>query len=265
MIHTAREIILALSYHCEGEWEKIYNILKTKEKISDEDILRYNQKNKAQYISIIDSNYPIKFKRNYKPPFIIYYYGNIELLNKYPILTAIGTRNPSNYQVKESKKLISETIDKMNKKVTILSGMAKGLDKEMMDVAINKGSTLISIIASGIDNPYPHENRYIYDYCKSEKGLVISEYPSSIQAKKENFTFRNRLLASLGDVIFVGGGKQRSGTSSTCNQALELNKDILALPCHNDEENYTNQLIADGAKIVLSSQDIIDSLKIFLA
>jgi DNA processing protein len=120
---------------------------------------------------------------------------------------------------------------------------------------------IISVIGSGIDNPYPSDNDGIYDYCKSGKGLVISEYPGKVSAKPENFLFRNRLLSSLSEVMFVAGGKNRSGTSSSVRLALEDNREILALPCDITGDDLTNSLISDGALSVLSASDLVNSLK----
>jgi DNA processing protein len=90
---------------------------------------------------------------------------------------------------------------------------------------------------------------------------VVSEYPALGKAKPENFLFRNRLLVGLSETVFVGGGKNRSGTSSSVRIAIENNKEIMALPCNITGDDLTNSLIADGARSVLCAKDIVECLK----
>ena len=85
--------------------------------------------------------------------------------------------------------------------------MAKGIDQAGMKAAMDVGAPVISVIGSGTDNPDPKDNAGIYEYCKSGKGLIMSEYPNTAKAAPNNFVFRNRLLAALSDITFVGGGK----------------------------------------------------------
>ncbi len=209
----------------------------------------------------MDDEYPVFFKNASNPPFIVYYYGNLSLLEKKYRLGVIGTRNPTLYQNDTVYRLISETEDKMKNDLVLVSGMARGLDQTAMEAALSKKAPVISIIGSGIDNPYPEFNKGIYDYCKTENGLVLSEYPGMEAAKPDNFVFRNRLLAMVSEVIFVGGGKNRSGTSSTVRQALDLNREIMALPCDITGDDLTNSLINDGAGSVLTSDDLVMALK----
>jgi DNA processing protein len=138
--------------------------------------------------------------------------------------------------------------------------MAYGLDQVCMKAAMRVGAPVVSIIGSGIDLPYPSENDGLYDYCKSGKGLVISEYPLTREAQPKNFIFRNRLLAACSPIIFVGGGKNLSGTSATVRMALERGKEITALPCNVTGNDLSNTLIKDGATSILSSEDLIKEL-----
>lgn len=257
----ARDIVLALSVKCRGEWKDIYDIIEKKKRISDEEIQDALRNLNSSFVCITDDSFPDCVKSVYQPPFLLYYYGNYSLVSRKRKLAAVGTRTPSEYQEKMTKKLIGETIDHFEGDVVIVSGMANGLDSIAMRQAMRRGTPIIGILGSGIDNPYPENNRDIYDYCRDGKGLILSEYPTTIEPLPQHFTFRNRLIAAVGDVCFIDGGKIRSGTASTARQALELGKDILALPCDISGDDLTNSLIKDGAHSVLDAMDIVQSLK----
>lgn len=259
----ARDIILALSVRCHGEWKDIYEIVVKKIQFTDEEFQKEILKEKAPFFAITDDEYPDYFKSVYQPPFLLYYYGNLDILNKGPRLTVVGTRKPNDYQNEVLPRLLKECFAKMKKKVVLVSGMAEGIDSLAMRTAMEEQIPVIGILGSGIDNPYPESSKDIYEYCKSGKGIVLSEYPLKSKPLADHFTFRNRLLAACGQVVFVAGGKNRSGTSSTARQALEQGKDILALPCNITGDDLTNTLIRDGARPVLESLDLCEALKDF--
>ncbi len=257
-IFTARSVLLTLSYLKKGKWDEMYSYIKEKRPLSKELKEEAEQNTKANYITIVDENYPDCLKDIYKPPFILYYYGNLSLLSERYRLTAIGSRRPTLYQSDTCYRLIKELEIKMEKKVVIISGMAKGIDSTVMKAAMEVEAPIISVIGSGIDKPYPTENDGIYDYCKSGKGLVLSEYPLSENAKPQSFLFRNRLLAALSPSLFVGAGKKRSGTNNSVYWASSFNRNVLALPCNQDldDPELTNELIKQGAEPILDSNDL---------
>jgi DNA processing protein len=256
-----RDVMLALSMRCHGDWQQIYETIRKKELVDNTEIQKAYEKEKAFFLSIGDKDYPAYFQDKFNPPFLLYYYGNKDLLTAKYRLTAVGTRNPTIYQSDMVYQLIQETEEDFASQLVIVSGMAKGLDQAAMEAAISKKAPVIAVIGSGIDNPYPKENKAIYDYCKEGKGLVLSEYPLSEEPKPEYFLFRNRLLAMMSEIMFVGGGRTRSGTSASVRFALDLNRDILALPCNVTGDDLTNSLINDGARGVLTHIDITDGVK----
>ncbi|MCI1735047.1 MAG: DNA-protecting protein DprA [Bacilli bacterium] len=257
---TVRDVLLMLSNRFHGDWNSIYQAIKEKTPFTPDEIKAAYAKTTTNFFTLTDQEYPEAFKNQCNPPFVLYYYGNIELLKEPYLLTSIGTRSPTLYQSDMVYKLIRETEKELDNKVVVISGMAKGLDAISMKAAMSTHAPVISIIGSGIDNPYPSENKDIYEYCKNDNGLVLSEYPGGAEAKPDNFIFRNRMLAALGNVIFIGGGRNKSGTSASVRLALDCNKEILALPCNVTGDDLTNELIQDGARSVLSAKDLIDVL-----
>lgn len=262
MSYTARQVLLSLSMRFEGDYQKMLEEISTKRhSLSNEEMENLlSRKMDCSYCCVTDNDYPECFKAIMKPPLVFFYYGDLSLLSRKYRITCVGTRKPSIYQNETCYKFVSEMEEKMDSSVVVVSGMAKGLDQTCMKAAMEKNAPIISIIGSGIDDPYPEDNGGIYEYCKENKGLVISEYPLTIKAKPENFLFRNRLLAAAGKLLFVGGAKRRSGTSSTVSYALENGKNILALPCNISGDDLTNQIIKDGATPILDSDDLVNEV-----
>ena len=253
-----REILHYFSLKHDGNWDKIFEAIKNHVPFDEEEYNKIKDNNK--YVTILDESYPDSLKIINNPPFVLYYYGDLDLLSSKYRLSSIGTRKPTLYQDKETYNLISEVEKELNSEVTIISGMAKGLDTTSMQAAIDKKAPVIAVLGTNIDQIYPIESQEVYNYCKNN-GLIISEYPLNYSSTPEDFIKRNRIIAGISDVIFVGGGKTKSGTATTIRYAIDNNKDILALPCNNSGDDLTNTLISDGADIVLSSKDIINALK----
>jgi DNA processing protein len=255
----SRQVLFALSLHFEGDYEKMFDEIAHKRRCLGNDEIEELSRTKmdCDYCVITEENYPDSFKQCMKPPLIFYYYGNLSLLKSKHRITCVGTRAPNLYQTETCYRMIQEMEDKLDNQVVVVSGMAKGLDQTFMKGAMDKGAPVVSIVGAGIDEPYPKENDGIYDYCKSGKGLILSEYPLKTKAKPENFLFRNRLLAAASDVLFIGGAKKRSGTSSTLSYALEFGKNVCALPCNISGDDLTNQIIKDGADLILDADDLV--------
>lgn len=257
---SQREIVHYFCLKYLGCWDRIYEALKKKEEFNEKEYKKLIV-NQPPFISILDDDYPDELKKIYKPPLGLFYYGNLDLLKSKYRLTSIGSRTPTKYQEQYTYKLIKEVEEKYDSKVVLVSGMAKGLDYISMLAALNTSSPIISVLGNGLDIIYPKESIEIYNYCKNKNGLILSEYPNSYTPNKEDFIKRNRIIASLSKIIYLGGGKNLSGSATTIRFALDQNKEILALPCNNSGDDLTNTLISEGADIVLSSSDIITKLE----
>jgi len=262
MIYNTRDVLIYFSNKYKQDYKKITDALKAKEKI-DQDLLdQYKSQIKSNYVCLLDDNYPEILKNVPCPPLVLYYYGNFDLINSRKKLAVIGTRTPSNYATRITKKLVSETLINSNNEVTILSGMAYGVDSIAQKEAIKNCGKVISILGSGIDLAYPESSLDIYNYCKeTNNGLVISEYIGLEEPKKEHFPIRNRIISMLANCLLVIEGKEKSGTSITTRYALDFGKDILAVPNEIDSPySLTNSLIASGANICQSYKDILSLL-----
>jgi len=258
-MENMRDILVAMSVKQNGDWNRMYTMLKNKEQLSKEEIHQNYSKVGSNVLTIIDPDYSSKLKNCWHPPLCLYYYGDISLLNSNKVISVVGTRNCNEYSRNSVTKIVKEAIEK-DRDIVICSGMAKGIDAAAMRAAMEAGGKVIGVLGSGIERVYPEENKDIYDYCKEGKGLILSEWPMEVAPEKDNFPFRNRLIATLGDILFVGQCDSRSGTSTSVKYSLELGKSIYVLPQHISPNDMSNQLIKDGAEVVTKTEDLLDGL-----
>lgn len=257
---STRDVLFLLSNQYCGDYQKMIHAMKEKRSVDKEKLEELYQKTKCHFVTLLDDDYPPILKQVTYPPLILYYYGDLSLLSKPYRMTAIGCRNPTIYQSDMVHRLIKQTEEGLKNEAVIVSGMAKGIDSIAMRAAMQSKAKVVAISGCGIDSFYPKESQDIYEYCKTD-GLVLSEYPFDIEPKPSNFVFRNRLLVAFGKILFVGAGSEKSGTSSSVTHALNMNKEIFALPCNIGENNLCNILIKEGASPVLCAKDLIDALK----
>lgn len=239
-----RERLIALSIKYEGNYKKIKEAIENHEEIEE---LEYKN-----CITIFDDNYPKSLLELKYPPYVLYYKGDISLL-KESIIGVVGSRIACEYALNVTKELVGHYKDKV-----IISGLAKGIDGMAHKEAIRS----IGVLGCGIDYIYPYENVNLF--LKLEKnGLILSEYPYKVKPYGQHFPFRNRIIAALSESLYVMQSSEKSGTVTTINEALELNKDVKVLPydIHNIYGRYNNKLINDGALLIDEFELKIDNYK----
>ena len=253
-----RDVLIYFAIKYEGDYDLISSAIRKKERIEQVLIDEALSKLKCNVITFLDENYPIYLKQIYKPPFVLFYYGDISILNKARKLGVVGTRSPSNYGKEVTSYLLNDLLSKED--IVIVSGLALGIDSLSHEIALNNNRKTIAILANGIDDYYIKNNLYLYNRIK-EEGLVISEYSPNCKVDKEKFRVRNRLIAAFSDALLIPEANIKSGTSITVNYALENDKEILCVPTSIlDKNSLTNYLLKQGASIVLDYKDIIDEL-----
>ncbi len=206
-------------------------------------------------LKIDDNEYPENLRKIKRPPKQLYLKGNIELLKKLGI-AIIGSRKCTKYGEKMAIKFAKE-LSQYN--LTIISGMAEGIDSFAHIGSIEAYGSTIAVLPSGFNNIYPEKNIELYKKIIQNGGLVISEYDEDNKAKSEQFLERNRIISGLaiGTLIIEGG--YRSGTSVTAKLTKEENKYIFCIPSslENSKGIVPNQLIKEGAFLVTEVEDII--------
>ncbi|GAK07514.1 DNA-processing protein DprA [Geomicrobium sp. JCM 19038] len=206
-------------------------------------------------ITLFDQEYPRRLYELPDLPPVLYYSGNLHLIHAQHLLAVIGTRSPSRYAETVMPNLLEPVIQQG---AVIVSGLARGIDTYAHKLAIGKNGTTIAVIAGGLNHIYPKENRGIANLMAT-KHLILSEYFPTQPPEKWHFPERNRIISGLCDRLFVVEAGVRSGTQITVDCALEQGKDVYALPGNIDESTSkgTNQMIFDGAQMVLSATDLL--------
>ncbi|AIS59671.1 DNA-processing protein DprA [Listeria ivanovii] len=206
-------------------------------------------------IYILDDNYPPLLKEIYEAPPLLFCKGNINLFQEQAI-AVVGTRRMSDYGRKACKTIVGELA---HQSLTIVSGLANGIDTEahMASLGINKNT--IAVLGSGIKNIYPKKNTLLAEEI-SQKGLLISEYLPNEAARRWYFPERNRIISGLALGTVIIEAAERSGSLITADFALEQNRQVFAVPGNIfiDTWRGTNNLIQEGAKLVTNGNNIIE-------
>ncbi|MCI8640787.1 MAG: DNA-protecting protein DprA [Clostridia bacterium] len=207
-------------------------------------------------IEINDKEYPKILNKIDKPPKQLYIKGNIQLL-KTPAIAIIGSRKCSEYGEKMAKKFSREL---SLYGLTIISGLAKGIDSYAHSEALEVGGNTIAVLPSGFKNIFPKCNQELYEKILNNNGLIISEYQEEEVATSNKFLERNRIVSGLSIGILVVEGGYRSGTSVTAKIAKKDGKKIFCIPSslENSKGITTNRLIKESAFLVMSPEDIIN-------
>ena len=212
-----------------------------------------------EILNIENNLYPETLRKIKNPPKKLYVCGNKMVLNS-NCISVVGSRTNTKYGEKWCKKFVKEFI---NYGVTIVSGMALGIDKIAHESAINNGGTTIAVMPSGFNNIYPKENLKLYEQIILSGGCVITEYNPTEKASSKKFLERNRIVSGISIATIVVEAAYRSGTSVTAKLAKEQKKDVYCIPgsLDNPKSIGTNKLIKEFAKIVLSPNDVLENYK----
>lgn len=213
------------------------------------------QKCGAEIITFDDKNYPEPLRRIIDPPYVLYAKGTIPDWNELFMIGVVGTRRYSDYGRMVTMNLCR---DLAKYGVTVVSGMAKGIDAIAAEAALRVGKSTIAVLGSGIDVIYPAVNTELY-YSIIENGVILTEYPPGVQALPHHFPERNRIIAGLSRGLLVTEAPKGSGALITAECAFKNNRDVFAVPGNIFDEHYkgSNELIQKCAKLVMSAEDII--------
>lgn len=236
----------------------IENIKRQRGQINPGEQMARLEKEGVDLITILDENYPKLLKEIYAPPAVLYIRGNLQPDDK--CIGIVGTRRPSPYG-QQTTPLI--TNDLVQAGLTIVSGLAKGIDTLTHQTALKFHGRTIAVLGSGLDKKsiYPFVNQPLAEEI-SQNGAVISEFPIGTQPLAQNFPQRNRIISGLSLGVLVIEAPGKSGALITAKNALEQNRDVFAIPgsIMNKNSLGPNNLIKMGAKLVNQTNDILDEL-----
>jgi DNA processing protein len=232
----------------------------TDEKIKkNADILLENiLKHGIKVVTIESDMYPLCLKNIYDPPIVLYMKGNIKKDEKF--IAIVGSRRASSYGIKMAQTIATE-LSKYG--ITVVSGMARGIDSYAHKGAIDGGGRTIAVLGCGLDIVYPSENKKLMENIISS-GACISEYLPGTSPVPGNFPARNRIISGISLGVIVIEAAERSGSLITADFALEQGREVFALPgnVNNYNSTGTNKLIKEGAKLVTGIDDILEEINI---
>ena len=224
------------------------------DKVKEE--LELIDKNKINIITYQDDPYPAKLMNIYDRPPFLYVRGN---LNKDDINIAIvGSRQASTYGKYTTEKISRELA---LKGLTIVSGMARGIDSVAHRGALTAHGRTIAVLGSGLDVIYPPENKILFADI-IQNGAVISEFPLGTPPRSANFPTRNRIISGMSYGVVIVEAGEKSGSLITARLALEQGREVFAVPGSIDAAGSrgTNKLIKQGAKLIENTDDIMEEI-----
>ncbi len=213
-------------------------------------------------INIEDKEYPDLLKKISSAPKILYYKGKLPEFSE-KCIAIVGTRHPSPYGQQVALKISGELADAG---LTIVSGMAPGIDTFAHSSCIEKRRRTIAVLGTGLDEEsiYPHSNLDLSRKIVGFGGCLISELPPGTKGAKFTFPRRNRIISALSEGVIVIEAKEKSGSLITADNAKEQNKKLFAVPgqIYSSNSKGPNKLIKKGAILIEGAEDVIASLEI---
>ena len=238
------------SVHAITSWQPKLSLEAEMEKIE-----RYGVK----VLTWHDPAYPSRLKEIYDYPPVLYIRGSLQPQDEW-CLAVVGTRRATVYGRQVTEEIVA---DLAQSKITIVSGLAKGIDSVAHRSALDAGGRSLAVFGCGLDTVYPSENAELARHI-IRQGALISEYPLGTRPKAENFHRRNRIMSGISLGVLIVEADETSGAMITAHLALEQNREVFAIPGSilSPASRGTNHLIQEGAKLVRDHTDILEELNL---
>lgn len=213
----------------------------------------------ARVVPITSPDYPESLKLISAPPPVLLVRGAWPDRRDADALAVVGSRVTTSYGRQVTLELTQACA---RAGLAIISGLARGVDALAHQAAVDCGQRTVAVLGCGIDRIYPPENTALADKILASGGAIISEFAAGTEPNQYNFPQRNRIIAGLARGVLVTEAREKSGSLITAQLALEMNREVLAVPgpITSAASGGTNRLIADGARIVLEPGDIFSAL-----
>lgn len=211
----------------------------------------------AHLVTLASRGYPEALRHIYDPPAFLYVKGCLECRSDTAI-AVVGSRSASDYGLKVTREI---TRDLARSGITVVSGMARGIDAAAHRAALDAGGQTVAVLGSGLDVPYPPENRRLFSDIAA-RGAVVSEYPPGTEPNRYNFPARNRIISGMCAGVLVVEASPRSGSLITARLALDQGREVFAVPgsVYSYKCRGTNALLRSGARMVERAADILEEL-----
>ncbi len=213
----------------------------------------------VRLVTPASSDYPPLLRHIYDPPLVLYVLGDIRALH---LATAavVGTRTPSQYG-RDCAKRFGFQLAQAG--VTVVSGLARGIDTEAHRAALLARGRTVAIIGSAVDELYPPDNKDLAERIVAQGGAVVSEYPFGRKADRQTFPMRNRIVSGVSSAVLVIEGGPNSGTLITAEQAVQQNRPVLAVPGRTDNPLALgcHKLLKQGARLAECVEDVLEEMQ----
>lgn len=216
----------------------------------------------AHVITAESPEYPRSLREIHAPPIVLYVWGEINERDQHAI-GVIGSRRTTHYGSESAKKLSYQLA---YAGLTVISGLARGIDTSAHQGALAAKGRTIAVIGSGLAKLYPPENASLAEKIRDGHGAIVSEFSMTIEPDRQTFPMRNRIISGWSQGILVVEAGLNSGALITASQAIEQGRSVYAVPGHINTPSAmgSNRLIQQGAKLVMDASDILDDLQILL-
>ena len=220
------------------------------------EILDQCQREGIGILTYDEDAYPRALREIQKPPMVLYYRGNLPDFNRNLCVGVVGTRSMSAYGMRQAYKMSYELA---SAGALVVSGMAKGIDGVAAAAALKAGGTTVAVLGCGVDVVYPTHHRALSQEI-AKNGVILSEYAPGTRPNSYHFPMRNRIISGLSQATVVVEAGMGSGSLITAKEAILQGRDVFALPANVGSKGAdgTNGLLRDGAKMVLSTEDILE-------
>ena len=214
--------------------------------------------NNCQVVTFLDSSYPTLLRRIPDPPPYLYVYGT--LFPDHANIAVVGSRNATPYGKSTTERLC---IALAARGITVVSGMARGIDTAAHEGALQGNGTTVAVLGSGLGTIYPAENRRLFHRI-AKRGAVISEFPFHAPPDPHHFPIRNRIISGISVGTVIVEATQKSGSLITAKLAADQGREVFAVPgsVASFKSMGTHKLIKEGAKLVEQVDDILEELNL---
>ncbi len=226
-----------------------------------DDYIARLEKCEVHWLTYLEDEYPASLLEIGDYPIVLFYKGSIDAVNSNGI-AVVGTRRPTRYGAKIAQEFSSEFA---RAGLTVISGLARGVDSIAHKACVEQGGTTVAVYASGLDICYPAEHRGLQDSILASGGAIVSEYALGVKPLQYHFPERNRIVSGLSRAVFLPQAAKKSGSLITMRLAIEQGKDIFVVPgnIYDEESEGSNALLREMPHaLAISPEDVLDSLHI---
>ena len=211
-----------------------------------------------KFITYEDEIYPENLRNIEDFPLLLFYKGSFDEINFERSISIVGSRKATESAKQNVRKIVSGFI---NTDITIISGLASGIDSMAHISALENNLKTAAVIGSGLDFKYPSSNKKLYDEIENN-GVILSEYPHSYEPLPVNFPQRNRIVTGLSKGVIIAEAKLKSGAMISARFALEQGRELMCIPGLITNPNCEGiyHLIKNGAGVITNTEDVLNQL-----